>query len=101
MVVCQCGTGSDVNGAHQYKRGMMSSTVAIVLNFVLPGVGLCYLGQPRRGAFNFLIACVGAMVSFFLMNDYCHYVLLAIAAGSAGYAHAMSRVVRESDHLQR
>ena len=69
---------------------MKKSIIASVSNFVLPGSGLWYLGEHRRSIWNFAIACGITAAVFVLRFEQIHYVLLAIAAGSAGYAHAVS-----------
>ena len=69
---------------------MKTSIIASVSNFILPGSGLWYLGEHRRAIWNFVIAAAINVTVFLLHFEQIHYVLLAIAAGSAGYAHAIS-----------
>ena len=74
---------------------MKSQRVATLLNFLVPGAGLWYLGRSEFAISNALTAFAvlfawtgwveGGMESI-------HYAILAIAAGSAGIAHAVSDV---------
>lgn len=69
---------------------MKKPAVAAALSFVLPGAGLWYLGRKSWAIANLLGAAVllfgiTATGSF---SDQIHYVILAVAAGSAGLAHA-------------
>lgn len=69
--------------------------VAFVLSLVLPGAGLCYLEKWRWGILNFVVvqAILLSMVLAPLgmeVYEYFHYVLLVLAAGSAGVAHAVA-----------
>lgn len=71
---------------------MKSPRLAAVLSFIVPGAGLWYLGQRFWGAMNLL----GATAMVVLLSrdpqglEQIHYVFLAVAAGSAGLAHAMT-----------
>ncbi|MEQ9409098.1 MAG: hypothetical protein RIK87_15290 [Fuerstiella sp.] len=70
---------------------MKRRTIATALNFVVPGAGLWYLGRIRSGVLNLLVAilvpvAVGILVSS--ETTYSLYAVLAVAAGSAGFAHA-------------
>ncbi len=70
---------------------MQRATTAAILSLLIPGAGLWYSGHGRMGIVNFLIA-LGLPAAGFLtgfMAEHVHYVFLAIAAGSAGLAHAM------------
>ena len=73
---------------------MKSSTIAAVFNFCIPGAGLWYLGKRKLATVNFIIACVVpsalSIAAPELIAGRLHYVLLAIAAGSAGFAHAVA-----------
>lgn len=66
--------------------------VAFVCSLLVPGAGLAYLGKWLAGAVNLGVAT--AIVAVFLLAqpekslDYIHYVILLLAAGSAGLAHA-------------
>ena len=70
---------------------MKRATKAAILSLVIPGTGLWYSGHGRLGIINLLIAlclpAAGFVTGF--MAEHVHYVFLAIAAGSAGLAHAM------------
>ncbi len=71
---------------------MKKSTVAAVLNFVIPGAGLWYLGRRSWAAANLLGATVLVLgiTAAGQLSEQVHYVILAIAAGSAGLAHAVA-----------
>jgi hypothetical protein len=76
---------------------MKKSTVAAVLNFVIPGAGLWFLGRKSWAAANLLGATVLVLgiTAAGQLSEQVHYVILAVAAGSAGLAHAVgSRVNR-------
>ena len=71
---------------------MKRSTIAFLLSLVLPGAGLWYCGWRKLALANFLLAVgipIGGLSTGFL-SEHIHWVLLAIAAGSAGFAHSMS-----------
>jgi len=74
---------------------------AFVLSFVLPGAGLAYLGKWSWAVVNFCIATVVLMVVMFVQSetafDYLHYLILIIAAGSGGWAHACAVRLKASD----
>lgn len=79
---------------------MKNSTIATALNFILPGSGLWYDGKRSWGVVNFLIATVivAVLACHPLSEERIHYVILAVAAGSAGLAHsAASRASRSFD----
>ncbi len=65
---------------------------AALMSMVIPGSGLWYTGHRKMAVANFLIALIcplaGLMTGF--LAEHIHYVILAIAAGSAGLAHAMA-----------
>ena len=69
---------------------MKRSTVAAVLNFVIPGAGFWYLGRGLWGVLNLLgaTALVFGITALGQFSEQIHYVILAVAAGSAGLAHA-------------
>ena len=84
-----------VNDTH--GRAMMRrSTTATLLSFVIPGTGLWYLGRHRRAVVNFVAAVLASIAGLLWANEYVHYVILGIAAGSAGYAHATARTLGPS-----
>ena len=70
---------------------MKPTVVAPLLNAVLPGAGLWYLGETKRAAINFLLASVVTAVAALSGSEHIHYVFLAVVTGSAGYAHAVAR----------
>ncbi|NQV22949.1 MAG: hypothetical protein HQ518_01165 [Rhodopirellula sp.] len=70
---------------------MKNRTIAATLNFFAPGVGLWYLGKHRWAVGN-LIAATGLVLSaggVESIAERIHYVILGVAAGSAGLAHAV------------
>jgi len=77
---------------------MSRPTIAAVLSFVIPGAGLWYLGDHRRATKNFLLAVLLTALGVSSAYEHVHYLFLAIAAGSAGYAHAVGRAMGRSAH---
>ena len=73
---------------------MSRPPVAFLLSFVVPGLGLIYLGKTTAGIVNLAVAIVIPLVMLLVWRqaafDFLHYALLAVAAGSAGAAHAAS-----------
>ena len=71
---------------------MKRSTKAALVSLFLPGAGLWYYGRPRLGLINFLIALICPIVGFYagLIGEHILWMFLAIAAGSAGFSHAMA-----------
>jgi len=70
---------------------MKNRNIAASLNFFVPGSGLWYLGK-RRWAIANLFAATGILLSaggIEVAAERIHYVILAVAAGSAGLAHAV------------
>jgi len=71
---------------------MKRSAKAAILSFILPGAGLWYSGWRKSAVVNFLLAAaipvVGLTTGF--LDEHIQWVFLAVAAGSAGIAHAMS-----------
>ncbi len=67
--------------------------LAFLLSLVVPGAGLCYLDKWGWGIVNFvavqmvllaiMVAPLGSEI-----YEYFHYVMLVLAAASAGIAHA-------------
>ena len=70
---------------------MKPTIVAPLLNVILPGAGLLYLGETGRALANFLLACVATASASLSGTEHIHYVFLAVVTGSAGYAHAVAR----------
>ncbi|MBX3444578.1 MAG: hypothetical protein KF774_19410 [Planctomyces sp.] len=66
--------------------------VAAALNFILPGAGLWRLGARSLAVLNFLAVIALAVVAWLYggsaLSENIHYVLLFLAAASAGLAHA-------------
>lgn len=71
---------------------MKHSTKAALLSLIIPGAGLWYCGRRGLAVANFLFAvtvpAIGLTMGF--LAEHIQWVFLAIAAGSAGLAHAMS-----------
>ena len=69
---------------------------AALLSFLLPGLGLLYLGYRWSAVGNFLLV---NLVVFFAtivyadpkLMEHIHYVFLGLAALSAGYAHGVAK----------
>lgn len=72
---------------------------AWLLSFIVPGLGLLYLGQEKKALANFVIvnAVLLASVIAFPTMEYIHYMFLAMAAMSAGYAHSVARSQQTGD----
>ena len=74
---------------------MKHPAIATLLNFVIPGAGLWYLGYRGWGMLNLLVATAIVLGTATLVpglfNEHMHYVIFAVAAGSAGLAHSMAR----------
>lgn len=70
---------------------MKRSTKAAALSFFVPGAGLWYLGKPLHAVMNLLVAAILTTLALVSGHEHLHYAILAIAAGSAGYAHAAER----------
>ncbi|MHC4874849.1 MAG: hypothetical protein ACYTGL_00035 [Planctomycetota bacterium] len=71
---------------------MKNSTIAAAMNFLIPGAGLWYVGKPLLAAVNLLAATVlvVGITGTGGLSEQIHYVILAVAAGSAGLAHAVA-----------
>lgn len=77
--------------------------IAGALSFVVPGLGLAYLGRVRSAWANFLIATgvlstVIGLASDASIVEHIHYLILAIAALSSGYAHGVARTTKTLSH---
>ena len=73
---------------------MKKPWLAFLCSFFVPGAGLAYLGNWLAGIVNLCLATL-IVVGFMMVQpdqslDYLHYVILVIAAGSGGFAHAWS-----------
>lgn len=79
---------------------MKSPRIAAVLNFLIPGAGMLYIGHQRLAVANFLVAVAVPWIWLSLVVDgveNVHYVILGIAAGSAGFAHALAgKIIRQA-----
>jgi hypothetical protein len=78
---------------------MKKSTTATVMNFVIPGAGLWYLGKRAAGIVNLFVATAIIVLLAGVVSDQIHYVILAVAAGSAGLAHAIGSRATKSELL--
>lgn len=67
---------------------MVNRTLPVVMNAVIPGSGLWYLGLRRMAVINLLAAVLIPLVGMFWLSEHVHYLFLGVAAGSAGAAHA-------------
>ena len=74
---------------------MKKPWVAFLLSLLLPGSGLAYLGKWLWAILNFAIV-QAVLLSVVLwgsdkpMLEHFHYIMLGLAAGSAGIAHALA-----------
>ena len=69
---------------------MKRRTIATVMSLFVPGSGLWYLHRKSAAVINLALAIlIPTLIGLFWTTEYIHYVLLAVAAGSAGYAHAV------------
>lgn len=81
---------------------MKRRTIATILNFVLPGAGLWYLDRKKSAGVNLVLAIlIPALGSMPWSGEHAHYFFLAVAAGSAGYAHAVGTAVGANVHPAR
>ena len=81
------------------KEVIMSRTkkplIAGILNFILPGLGLLYIGHKKGALINFVLVNVILVLVTFVFADpqiveHVHWVFLGLAALSAGYAHGVA-----------
>ena len=80
---------------------MRRSTKAAAFSFVIPGAGLWYLGKFRQAIFNLAVAIVLSAIVVATGHEHLHWSLLAIAAGSSGYAHARPRALQRQSDAER
>jgi TM2 domain-containing membrane protein YozV len=71
------------------------TSVAFLLNFLLPGAGLAYLGKWRWAIINLaVVLLVGILAAFLLPEDifdsYIRYVALGCAGGSGALAQQLA-----------
>ena len=69
--------------------------VAFLLNFLLPGTGLIYLGRWKWAIINLaVVICVGILAAFLLPNaifdKYIRLIAIGCAGGSAGLARQLA-----------
>ncbi len=69
---------------------MRKSTIAALMSVVIPGAGLVYCGRVRLALVNLVMALVVPLVAVWagFPGEHVLWLVLAIAAGSAGFAHA-------------
>lgn len=82
---------------------MKTSTIATALNFIVPGSGLWYCGKRMWGVANLLLASVivSVLVGHPVTGERIHYVMLAVAAGAAGWAHSVASQPGSSSRSQK
>ena len=80
---------------------MKRATKAAAFSFLIPGAGLWYLGESRHAAINLVVAAVLSAIVVLSGHEHLHWGLLAIAAGSSGYAHAAARALGQSPGAER
>lgn len=70
----------------------MKAILVTCLNFILPGSGLLVLRRTYDAIINLIIAVLVPLLWMLTPGgtESIHYAMLAVAAGSAGYAHAMA-----------
>ena len=74
--------------------------IAGVLNFVVPGLGLLYLGFKKAALINFSLVNVVLVVCSLAdpkLLEHVHYLFLGLAALSAGYAHGVANTQLKND----
>lgn len=75
---------------------MKRSTIAATLSFLVPGAGLWYLGEFRHAMINIVVAAVLTAIILATGHEHLLWGVLAVAAGSSGYAHAAARTLEQS-----
>jgi hypothetical protein len=74
---------------------MKKPWLAFVFSLLIPGAGLAYLGKWKWALLNFVLVQVPILLIVLKpipsLNEHIHYILLALAAGSAGVAHAVAQ----------
>ena len=78
---------------------MKHSTKASLLSLIVPGAGLWYCGWRKLAVANFLFAVAIPAVALAgeFLSEHIQWIILAVGAGSAGFAHAMAGV-RQKGH---
>lgn len=80
---------------------MKRSTKAAAFSFAIPGAGLWYLREPRHAIVNLAVAAVLTAIVSATGHEHLLWGLLAIAAGSSGYAHAAARALEQQPRVVR
>jgi hypothetical protein len=66
--------------------------LAFVFSLLIPGAGLAYLGKWKWALLNFVLVQVPILLIVLKpipsLSEHIHYILLALAAGSAGVAQS-------------
>lgn len=83
------------------RKEPKSETLAFILNFVLPGAGLLYLGKPIWAAINFgVVLLIGVLLAVVLPADVLEkgmrYISLGISGGSGGLALVIAKQQRQA-----
>ncbi len=78
---------------------------AFVLSLLVPGAGLAYCGKWAWAGANLLVATLAivGVLAFYpntVIYDHIHYLIMALAAGSAGLAHAVATQARRRTLLE-
>ncbi len=77
--------------ATQPRPGAKNPTLAVVLSFLLPGVGQLYLNQTRKGILMIVLAIIGAILTAFVIGLLLYIPVLIwsmVDAWRTGNAHA-------------
>ena len=84
--------GSNQSAVKHLSHGAV--ILATILNGLVPGLGLAYLGRWAFAAANFIIATTVLVGCFVGQNptimEHIHWVFLILIVGSAGIAHGMA-----------
>jgi hypothetical protein len=85
---------------------MKKPSVAFLLNFLLPGAGLAYLGKWKWAIINLaVVLLIGILAAFLLSEDifdrYIRYVAFGCAGGSGGLAQQLAaQMNREANNAE-
>lgn len=79
-----------------------SPLIAGILNFIVPGSGLLYIGRKRDALINFLLVNVTLLILTVVvaeptLMEHVHWLFLGLAALSAGYAHGAAVSQQRAD----
>lgn len=74
---------------------MKKPFVAFLLNFLLPGAGLVYLGKWMWAFLNLGVVLLIGIAAAILLSDavfdnYARFIAMGCSGGSGGFAHAMA-----------